>query len=210
MRKFNDFVSIIFFWTVVVLISFSTLSQFKVTESNGDGLDSFAVNIRTTSSIKVYVSVDGMEHIKNFESLSLKVYKIEGEKLRTVGYGHQIKSTDPLWLRRKYVGDKITEKQAEEIFINDINEFVEPALKRLYRELEDNNIDTSKFSQGFTDSMASLIFNCGENGIRNSEFFRCLKKGHIKRAIAMVPNTHVYMKGHVKRRLAEANMMIES
>ena len=209
MRKFNDLVSITFFWTVMVLISFSTLSQFRLTEPNGDGLDTVTVNIPNANGVKVYVSVDGMEHIKNFESLSLKVYKIEGEKLRTVGYGHKIKSTDPLWLRRKYVGDKITEKQAEEIFIKDINDFVEPALKRLYTELEQNGVDTSKFSQGFTDSMASLIFNCGENGVRNTEFFRHLKKGHIKKAIAMVPNTHVYMKGHVKRRRAEANMMIE-
>ena len=212
MRNIKNYVSIGTFWSVILLCAFSTITQIGDTLSNNllvEGEENLTSSTPLPKKKVFYISQDGRDQIKDFEKLSLTVYRIQGEKLRTVGYGHQIKSTDPLWLRQKYLGHMITEKQAEEIFNKDIDEFVEPALNRLYAELESNGVDTNQFSQGFTDSLGSLIFNCGESGVRNTEFFRMLKKGKIRLAVSLIPTTHVYMKGHVKRRRTEANMMIE-
>lgn len=210
-EKIKDYVTISTFWTIILLCSFTSLLEVanKQRKTTVELENEEIKQVNAPAKKTFYISQDGRDQIKDFEKLSLTVYRIQGEKLRTVGYGHQIKSTDPLWLRQKYLGHTITEKQAVDIFNKDIDEFVEPALNRLYAELESNGVDTNQFSQGFTDSLGSLIFNCGESGVRNTEFFRMLKKGKIRLAVSLVPTTHVYMNGHKKRRRVEANMMIE-
>ena len=156
---------------------------------------------------KVKISKVGIAHIKQYESLSLIPYTIDDPSKYSIGYGHLIKKSDPLWIKQKIANYRITKKDAEEILRYDINSLVNPALDRIFRELEDNKIDTEELSQGFIDGLGSLIYNCGEEGIRKTEFYSLLKKGKINQAIAKVEITHVYLRGHQIRRLAEANMM---
>ena len=75
-----------------------------------------------------------------------------------------------------------------------------------------------KPSQGFVDGIGSLIYNCGEEGVRNTRFFSRLKKcrydesGNILKkdleyALAVVKETNITMSGHKPRRAAEYDIM---
>ena len=194
-------------WTVIIAILFTALQiNHQETVIIGSVIDTITV-VKKEEFKQVKMSERGKEFIKSHESLSSKAVILKGEKLRTIGYGHQIRKTDPLWLQQKYVGDEITKKQAEEIFDNDMANFLEPAINRLYKELWKNGVNTNKLPQGFTDAFGSLIYNCGESGIRNTEFFKQLKKGNLSKAISLIPTTHVYYPGHKTRRINELNMM---
>lgn len=151
------------------------------------------------------ISQRGIEAIKYLEYLSLKSFRIKGENSNTIGYGHKISSSDELWLRRKYVGESITKSQAEEILKDDIENFVNPALNRLCNDLSENNI---YLNQNEKDALCSLIYNCGPSGIKSSLFYKELKNGNKKKAIELIKNTHIYMKGHILRRSLESNMML--
>lgn len=96
---------------------------------------------KPTSHKKIKVSNQGKKMIKKFETLQLTSYRIKGETSNTIGWGHKTNSNEPIWLRRKWVGEKITREQADEIFRNDIENFVEPALNRIADELLENDIN---------------------------------------------------------------------
>ena len=162
---------------------------------------------KPTSHKKIKVSSQGKEMIKKFEALKLVSYRIDGENSNTIGYGHKINSNDPIWLRRKWIGEKITEAQANEIFRNDIEKFVEPALNRIADELLENDINPNNVRQSVWDGLASLIFNCGERGVKKTAFYKYFKIGKFDKAISMVDNTKVYLNGHKSRRKEEQRMM---
>ena len=159
---------------------------------------------------EVKISYDGIKHIKQYENLVLVPYHLGDSTKYAIGYGHLIKLSDPIWLKNIVSKYKITKSDAEKILDYDINSMVNPALNRIFRELEGEGVNTEFLSQGFIDGLGSLIYNCGESGIKNTEFYRHLKNGEIELAIAKVEKTHVYMKGHYVRRLAEAEMMSDS
>ena len=162
---------------------------------------------KPTSHKKIKVSSQGKEMIKKFEALKLVSYRIDGENSNTIGYGHKINSNDPIWLRRKWVGEKITEEQANEIFRNDIENFVEPALNRIADELLENDINPNNVRQSVWDGLASLIFNCGEQGIKRTKFYKYFKAGQFDKAISMVDGTKVFLNGHKSRRKEEQRLM---
>jgi len=151
---------------------------------------------------KVHISKNGMAFIKSTETLSRRAYwDVNGI---TLGWGHKINSKDPKWLRNKKVGDWISKKDADELFEKDMNEFINPALVRITDELSANKVYVS---QDFVDGLASLIYNCGEQGIKTTRFYELLKSGKIKQAISCVSETRVYQKGHIERRKNEQAMM---
>lgn len=162
---------------------------------------------KPTSFKRIKVSHRGKNMIKQFETLQLTSYRIKGETSNTIGWGHKINSDDPIWLRRKWVGEKITKQQAEEIFRKDIEEFVEPALNRIAAELLENDINPNNVRQSAWDGLASMIFNCGERGVKTTEFYEYFKVGKFDKAISMVEETRVYMNGHKTRRQAEQELM---
>ena len=162
---------------------------------------------KPTSHKKIKVSSQGKKMIKKFETLQLTSYRIEGENSNTIGWGHKINSDDPIWLRRKWVGETITKEQADEIFRNDIENFVEPALNRIADELLENDINPNYVRQSVWDGLASLIFNCGEQGVKTTEFYQYFKVGKFDKAISMVDGTKVFLNGHKVRRKEENNMM---
>ncbi len=166
-------------------------------------------NKTNRNKIKKYIKVSqkGLNFIKESESLSLTSYRIKGETSNTIGYGHKINSEDPLWLRQKYVGYSITKNEAEKIFNKDIEEKIEPALNSMYKELDSLNVSVELLNQDFWDGMASLIYNCGYIGIKNSNFYHLLKRNRIHMAIQKISETHIYKSGHKLRRNKEQEMM---
>lgn len=154
------------------------------------------------------ISEVGKEHIKDYESLRLKPYCIGKNTRPSIGYGHQILDNE------KYT--TITKAEAEAIFEKDI-EKTNASINRLLKNLNKK----FKFSQGFIDGLGSLIYNCGEYGITQTEFYQRLNncrydnsvKSNINQSdynytIAAVKNTKVTHAGHKSRRLAEYQMMI--
>lgn len=162
---------------------------------------------KPTSHKKIKVSSQGKKMIKKFETLQLTSYRIKGETSNTIGWGHKINSDDPIWLRRKWVGETITKEQADEIFRNDIENFVEPALNRMADELLENDINPNYVRQSVWDGLASLIFNCGEQGVKTTEFYQYFKVGKFDKAISLVDGTKVFLNGHKVRRKEEQKMM---
>lgn len=162
---------------------------------------------KPTSHKKIKVSSQGKKMIKKFETLQLTSYRIKGENSNTIGWGHKINSDDPIWLRRKWVGKTITKEQADEIFRNDIEKFVEPALNRMADELLENDINPNYVRQSVWDGLASLIFNCGEQGVKTTEFYQYFKVGKFDKAISLVDGTKVFLNGHKVRRKEEQKLM---
>ena len=162
---------------------------------------------KPTSHKKIKVSNQGKKMIKKFETLQLTSYRIKGENSNTIGWGHKINSDDPIWLRRKWIGETITKEQADEIFRNDIENFVEPALNRIADELLENDINPNYVRQSVWDGLASLIFNCGEQGVKTTEFYQYFKVGKFGKAISLVDGTKVFLNGHKVRRKEEQRIM---
>ena len=93
------------------------------------------------------------------------------------------------------------------MFEKDINEFINPALVRITDELAENKV---YISQNIVDGLASLIYNCGEQGVKTTHFYELLKQGKIKEAISCVNETRIYQEAHKTRRKSEQAMMMGS
>lgn len=158
-------------------------------------------NIKINKKYKI--SENGKNFIKNYEKLKLKAYKIKGEKYMTIGWGHYMMDG------KQYT--VISKSQAEDIFEDDIDK-TEESMQRLLGDIDYN------FSQGFIDGIGSLIFNCGESGVKNSEFYKRLKNCRIKNnkindkdlkfTIASVKNMNILFEGHKQRRYEEHLQML--
>lgn len=156
---------------------------------------------------KYSISEKGKNFIKEKESLKLKAYRINGEKLLTIGYGHQIQKNESYKEIDKATAEAIFEKDIEKI-----NESINRILSNVNSKFE--------FTQGFIDGLGSLIYNCGESGVKKTEFYSRLKKcrydaststninkSDLSFTLSAVKTTHVYMKGHKARRIEEHNLM---
>lgn len=155
------------------------------------------------------MSNNGKEFIKEHESLSLTKYHIKGESKYTIGWGHTIDKNEK-------IPNKISKSYAQKLFNNDISETNE-SINRLLKPFQKKNF---KFTQEFVDGLGSLIFNCGETGVKNSEFYQTLlkcrkdknepsniNKRDIEYALSKVKKTHIYFEGHKKRRHNEYKLM---
>lgn len=163
-------------------------------------------NNKTKKSYKV--SKKGQKHIKEHESCVLTVYNIKNkEKYNTIGYGHQLRPGDKYYNRKS-----ITQSEADRIFESDmriINESINRLISELSKQFEP--------SQDFIDGFGSLVFNCGESGVRNSVLFKRLKRCRYKNgiinkqdyeyAISAVRNMNITHKGHINRRETECLLM---
>ena len=77
-----------------------------------------------------------------------------------------------------------------------------------------------KYTQGFIDGLASLVYNCGEYGVSTTEFYKRLLKCRIDNSenninendlnftLAAVKTSKVFCKGHKIRRQKEYDLMI--
>jgi len=141
--------------------------------------------------------------IKDFEKCELVAYPDAGSW--SIGYGHHTKDIKQ--------GMKITQKQADKYFEEDIKKFtasVNRLIKALPYEYE--------FSQGFIDGLFSLVYNCGEGGVKKSVFYQRLLKCRVVNGVmnesdfnftvAGVKQSRVYCKAHEDRRYKEHKMML--
>lgn len=158
----------------------------------------------TAFSKDYVISDDGIAFIKKYEKCVLTAYRDANGY--SIGYGHH--GTDV------YADMTITKKEADELFSKDIQKF-KASVKRLIEALPYEY----EFSQGFIDGLYSLVYNCGETGVKNSTFYQRLLKCRVSNGvmnesdfnytIAGVKVSKISAPGHVKRRHAEHLMMLK-
>ena len=165
-----------------------------------------SIIILLVSSVKAEyrISSAGRQHIKKYESCSLISYRDSGGW--SIGYGHHTSSVK--------AGQRISQKQAEKLFNEDIQK-AEKMTNWLLKRLP----YSYKFSQGFIDGLVSLVYNAGVGSIQRSCFYNRLMRCRVRKGvmnsddyiytIAAVKSTCVSSPGHKSRRAAEYKMMLE-
>lgn len=149
------------------------------------------------------ISESGKQFIKDHEQCVLTAYWDSNGY--SIGYGHHAKDV--------YQGMRITEAQADKYFEKDIK-MVEEAANRIINSLPYKY----KFSQGFFDGLCSFVYNCGEGGAKNSEFYRRLRRCRVRNEImnesdfnftlAAIKKDKISAKGHEIRRANEYSKML--
>ena len=171
------------------------------------------------------ISQNGIEHIKHYEKCRLEPYyatKKEREMgIKTIGWGHKITQSDPLWLRN---AKSITQEQADELFRNDIIVF-ENELKQVFRSLPKHLQPPNLYSQGFIDVCISILYNSGRKNFKGSPLFQTLAKCRIDKNGNINQQDYLYtcskikdscitqkgkvIPGLVKRRAEEYNIAMQ-
>ena len=149
------------------------------------------------------LSHSGWEHIKNYEKLKLVAYNLNDGRI-TIGYGH----AEPVDESKYKVGDKISVKTANKLFIQDMN-IAAKGVRRIFEEWKEQGINI-KLTQGQYDVLVSLAFNVGIEGLRTSKFIQLVKKNKLTRAANKIKTTGISdnYPGLEKRRLEEYNKFI--
>lgn len=109
------------------------------------------------------INQEGLELIKNFEGLELKAYQ-DVVGVWTIGYGSTGDHVKP--------GLKITEKEAEELLMQDLERF-EDGVSRIV----DVDLNSNQFS-----ALVSFTFNLGVGALEKSTLLRKLNSGDYKGA----------------------------
>lgn len=135
----------------------------------------------------------GLDLIKEFEGLRLKVYK-DQVGLNTVGWGHR---TD------LPVGHPITMSQARAWLSEDLEKFQKGVSDLVKIKLTDNQFST----------LVSFTYNLGLTALRVSHLLTELNKGNLDKAAAEIPKwCHEGIKvipGLVRRREAEKELFLK-
>jgi GH24 family phage-related lysozyme (muramidase) len=113
----------------------------------------------------VKISEAGLSLIKSFEGCVLTAY-LDAVGIWTVGYGH----TGPSVHR----GLTITQKQAEDILVQDVRRFELGVLNNVKVNLNQNEFD----------ALVSFSFNVGVNALKNSTLLRLLNDGADRSIVA--------------------------
>lgn len=119
-----------------------------------------------TCVINVYsytISDKGKKQIMLRESCKLTLYR--DNTGYSIGYGHRIKRGENY--------KKISKAKAEQLFKEDIKN-VEASINRILKNIK------FKPTQNFIDGLADLVYNCGEGGVKKSEFYKRLSKCRVK------------------------------
>ena len=109
------------------------------------------------------ISSKGKKQIMLRESCSLIVYK--DNTGYSIGYGHRLKKGENY--------KKISKTKAEQLFKEDIKS-VEASVNRILKDIK------FKPTQDFIDGLADLVYNCGEAGVKKSEFYKRLCRCRVK------------------------------
>ena len=130
------------------------------------------------------LSQSGWDHIRNHEKLKLQAYSI-GDGMITIGYGH----ASPVGESKYKVGDKISSKTANKLFIQDMN-IAAKGVRRIFEEWKEQGINI-KLTQNQYDVMVSLAFNMGIEGLRTSKFIQLIKRNKLTRAAKQIKKTGI-------------------
>ncbi len=149
------------------------------------------------------LSQSGWDHIRNHEKLKLQAYSI-GDGMITIGYGH----ASPVGESKYKIGDKISVKIANKLFIEDMN-IAAKGVRRIFEEWKAQGINI-KLTQNQYDVMISLAYNLGVTDLRTSNFIQLIKENKLTRAAKQIRITGISEKfpGLEKRRLEEYKMFI--
>ena len=142
------------------------------------------------------ISEDGLSLLKHFEGCKLKAYK-DGGGVLTIGYGHTSKAGG----LQVYPGLTITQSQAEQLLLDDLDRMTYPVIKRLVKV---------SLSQGQFDALCSFIYNLGEGQVSTSTLLKLLNTGDFSAAADQFKrwkydNGKVEL-GLVRRRAAEREL----
>ena len=162
----------------------------------------------SSQSIAMKLSNNGLNHIKEIEKCSLTRYWDNGAY--SIGYGHRMLSGT-----KQY--KTISKAFAIKLLKEDLKD-AESSANRIIKELK------WKPSQEFFDGLVSLIYNCGEGGLKKSTFYKRLKacrvslgkvnKSDFDFTLAAVKSTRIpvdpYAKGVKERRKIEYKLMCTS
>lgn len=154
------------------------------------------------------VSDNGKEFIKNHEDLRLQAYNDPTPEKRSIGWGHQLLPNENY--------ETISKSKAEQLFESDIKK-VEASVNRLLK----NTNKKFRYTQGFIDGLASMIYNCGEYGVSTTDFYQRLLKCRyddnelnnineedLNFTLAAVKTSKVFCEGHKIRRANEYKLML--
>ena len=133
-------------------------------------------------------SQEGIDLIKHFEGCELESYRCSANVL-TIGYGTT---------KNVVEGMKITQNQAEEMLMKDLEEFEE-----YVEDLIDVKLDQHQF-----DALVAWTFNLGPTNLKTSTLRKVLNKGAYDDVPEQMKRWNKaggqVLKGLVRRRAAEA------
>jgi len=161
--------------------------------------------------LSLKLSHDGWEHIRKYEDLKLKAYRVHnnkkdryGDNKITVGYGH----AEPRKLSKYKVGQIISEDEAIKLLFEDVN-IAASGIKRMFMQWKEEGIDI-KLTQNQYDVLVSMAYNMGIGNFRNSYFVYKLKQRDFAKAAELIKTTGVKKKyrGLIIRRLVEFKKFI--
>jgi lysozyme len=145
----------------------------------------------------VKISVVGKNLIKKYEGYEDHVYK-DAVNVLTAGWG----TTGP-HINALKAGTKITKKQAEAWFNEDVKE-VDDALNRL--------ITIDDLPQACVDAIGSLTYNIGTNALGRSTLLRLVNEGSWEKAASEFDRWNKaggkVLKGLVRRRAEEKSLFL--
>lgn len=193
----------------------STEAENTRQNANIEAIPKFDENVVFATDWKI--SNDGIKHIKRYEKFSATPYyatkKDKDNDVKTIGYGHVIKESDPDWLK---TAKSITEEEASILFEKDIDSFgrlfkyeIAPTLNRGLRTPE-------AFPQVMMDAMLSMMYNSGNGNFKKDSinpFYARLKNCRVDKesgkidkrdydyTIASIPNSLIYHRGEVMKGL---------
>jgi lysozyme len=96
----------------------------------------------------------------------------------TIGYGHTGK-------KEAFAGNVISKSKANILFIKDVNEAAD-CVKRFLNSWKEKNHEGYKLKLNEYESLISLVFNSGCEGLRTSDFIQKLKIGNYDDAAELI------------------------
>jgi GH24 family phage-related lysozyme (muramidase) len=149
-------------------------------------------------------STKGLNFIRDHETLNLEGYEI-GDGMITIGWGH----AEPVVASKYAVGQKISDYEAEILFRKDIKK-VEDGIRDLFEKWIGQGLDI-KISQNMWDSMISMAYNMGVNGLRGSDIVQSLKQEDYLAAAENILTTRIDPKfpGLQDRREEEKELFLQ-
>jgi len=141
-------------------------------------------------------SKNGLHLTENFEGLRLTAYPdpaTNGDPW-TIGYGHTGAEV--------HQGMTITQEQAEEFLMQDVQKAVQTVNSKVHTDLTQNEFD----------ALVDFVFNCGAGNFAGSTLLRKINAGDMEgAALEFEKWTHAdgkVMAGLIKRRHAEAVLFL--
>jgi len=136
------------------------------------------------------ISNTGIDLIKHFEGCETEAYLCPAG-VPTIGYGH---------IKGVQMGDVITEAQAHEMLVEELEEY----------ESYINDFVTVSLNQNQFDAMVSWVYNLGSGNLRASTLLKVLNSGNYLDVPEQIMRWNKaggkVLEGLTRRRQAEANL----